>query len=96
MFALDRKRLPPIASLTAFEAAARLGNFTDAANELSLTPGATPRMVVSDHLMSKELVEVTGKPLKSHSGFYFLYPKYRETWEPLTRFRDWLLTHRET
>jgi len=34
------KHLPPLKSLRAFEAAARVGSFTDAARELSLTQGA--------------------------------------------------------
>jgi len=40
-----RDRLPPIFSLQAFEAAARLGNFSRAAAELHLTPGAISRQI---------------------------------------------------
>lgn len=40
-----RDRLPPLFSLQAFEAAARLGSFTRAAAELKLTPGAVSRQV---------------------------------------------------
>lgn len=40
-----RDRLPPLFSLQAFEAAARLGNFSRAARELHLTPGAISRQV---------------------------------------------------
>lgn len=40
-----RDRLPPLFSLQAFEAAARLGNFSRAADELHLTPGAISRQV---------------------------------------------------
>lgn len=40
-----RDRLPPLFSLQAFEAAARLGNFSRAAGELHLTPGAVSRQV---------------------------------------------------
>lgn len=40
-----RDRLPPLFSLQAFEAAARLGNFSRAAAELHLTPGAVSRQV---------------------------------------------------
>lgn len=45
-------RLPPLASLRAFEAAARLGRMTAAAAELSVTPGAISRQVrqLEDHL----------------------------------------------
>jgi LysR family glycine cleavage system transcriptional activator len=40
-----RERLPPLFSLQAFETAARLGNFSRAAAELHLTPGAISRQV---------------------------------------------------
>ncbi|MFT4095983.1 MAG: LysR substrate-binding domain-containing protein [Rhodoblastus sp.] len=52
MFSIDRARLPSTASLTAFEAAARLGSFTEAARELALTQGAISRQVKSleEHL----------------------------------------------
>src|SRR3989344_3887160 len=38
-------RLPPLSALRAFEAAARLGRMTAAAEELSVTPGAISRQV---------------------------------------------------
>ncbi|HET7656264.1 MAG TPA: LysR family transcriptional regulator, partial [Luteimonas sp.] len=44
-FKIDRRRLPPLAALTAFESAARLGSFTEAARELSLTQSAISRQV---------------------------------------------------
>ncbi len=40
-----RRRLPPLNALRAFEAAARLGSFTRAADELSVTQGAISRQV---------------------------------------------------
>ncbi|MDU7867082.1 MAG: LysR family transcriptional regulator, partial [Pantoea sp.] len=40
-----RKKLPSSASLQAFEAAARHGNFARAAEELSLTEGAISRQI---------------------------------------------------
>jgi LysR family transcriptional regulator, glycine cleavage system transcriptional activator len=40
-----RKRFPPLNSLRAFEAAARLGNFSQAADELGVTHGAISRQV---------------------------------------------------
>ena len=45
-------RLPPLAALRAFEAAARLGRMTAAADELSVSPGAISRQVrqLEDHL----------------------------------------------
>ncbi|MES2583151.1 MAG: LysR substrate-binding domain-containing protein [Pseudomonadota bacterium] len=40
-----KRRLPPLNALRAFEAAARLGRMTAAADELSVTPGAISRQV---------------------------------------------------
>lgn len=40
-----RDRLPPLFSLQVFEAAARLKNFSKAASELNLTPGAISRQI---------------------------------------------------
>lgn len=47
-----KHRLPPLAALRAFEAAARLGRMTAAAEELSVSPGAISRQVrqLEDHL----------------------------------------------
>jgi DNA-binding transcriptional LysR family regulator len=39
------RRLPPLAALRAFEAAARLGRMTAAADELCVSPGAVSRQV---------------------------------------------------
>lgn len=51
-----RRRLPPLNSLRAFEAAGRLGRFTAAADELFVTHGAISRQV-------KLLEETLGVPL---------------------------------
>ena len=50
------RRLPPLNSLRAFEAAARHLSFTKAADELAVTPGAISQQV-------KLLEETTGVPL---------------------------------
>lgn len=44
-FLFDRRRLPPLATLSAFEAAARLQSFSEAGRELHLTQGAISRQV---------------------------------------------------
>ncbi|EAU42087.1 transcriptional regulator, LysR family protein [Fulvimarina pelagi HTCC2506] len=54
--ATDRRRLPPLDYLVAFDAAARLGGFTLAAEELNLTQGAISRKI-------RLLEENLGKPL---------------------------------
>ncbi|MCH8622384.1 LysR substrate-binding domain-containing protein [Undibacterium sp. TS12] len=41
-----KRRLPPLNALRAFEAAARLGRMTAAADELAVTPGAISRQVL--------------------------------------------------
>ena len=48
-----RRFLPPVQWLTAFEAVARLGSVTAAAQELSLTQGAVSRQI-------QKLEDVTG------------------------------------
>jgi DNA-binding transcriptional LysR family regulator len=50
------RRLPPLNALRAFEAAARLGRMTAAAEELSVTPGAISRQV-------RQLEQALGVPL---------------------------------
>ena len=43
--AVERRRLPPLNALRAFEAAARHLNFSRAADELSVTPGAVSQQI---------------------------------------------------
>src|ERR1700704_1664716 len=42
---MSRSRLPPLNAIKAFEAAARLGSFTRAADELNVTHGAVSRQI---------------------------------------------------
>jgi LysR family transcriptional regulator, glycine cleavage system transcriptional activator len=42
---VSRSRLPPLNAIKAFEAAARLGSFTRAADELNVTHGAVSRQI---------------------------------------------------
>src|ERR1700738_5469333 len=42
---MSRSRLPPVSAVKAFEAAARLGSFTRAAEELNVTHGAVSRQI---------------------------------------------------
>lgn len=55
------RRLPPLAAVRAFEAAARLGNFTRAAGELGMTQAAVSYQI-------KLLEERIGAPLFARSG----------------------------
>src|SRR6266576_7026881 len=56
-----RKRLPPLFSLQVFEAAARHGKFSRAADELNLTQGAVSRQI-------KQLEAWTAMPLFERNG----------------------------
>lgn len=67
-----RDRLPPLFSLQAFEAAARLGNFSRASAELHVTPGAISRQV-------RQLEDWCGQTLfERHGGGLRLTAEGRE------------------
>lgn len=72
-------RLPPLSALRAFEAAARLGRMTAAAEELSVTPGAISRQV-------RQLEQHLGVPLFDGS-------KARPTLTPAAHVLQPVLTH---
>jgi LysR family transcriptional regulator, glycine cleavage system transcriptional activator len=64
------RRLPPLHSLIAFEAAARLGRMTEAASELCVTPGAVSRQVKKlEESLGVALFEGTkNRPLLTSAG----------------------------
>lgn len=64
------RRLPPLNALRAFEAAARLGRMTAAADELSVTPGAISRQVqlLEVHLGQRLFEGSKNKPQLTHAG----------------------------
>ncbi|MES2951312.1 MAG: LysR substrate-binding domain-containing protein [Pseudomonadota bacterium] len=65
-----KRRLPPLNALRAFEAAARLGRMTAAADELSVTPGAISRQVqLLETSLGQRLFEGSkNKPQLTHAG----------------------------
>ncbi len=67
--------LPPLNALRAFEAAARHGSFTKAANELCVTPGAVSRQVqtLEEHLGTTLFTRMNREVVISPQG-----QKYRE------------------
>lgn len=71
-------RLPPINSLRAFEAAARLLSFTKAADELGVTPGA-----ISQHI--RQMEEYSGTPLFKRTGRQVLLTDAAQAALPLVR-----------
>lgn len=53
-----RRTLPPLSAIRPFEAAARLGSFTAAAEEISLTQGAVSQQIRNlEHFLNKRLFE---------------------------------------
>ena len=65
-----KRHLPPLNALRAFEAAARLGRMTAAADELSVTPGAISRQVqLLEESLGQRLFEGSkNKPQLTHAG----------------------------
>ena len=65
-----KRRLPPLNALRAFEAAARLGRMSAAADELSVTPGAISRQVqlLEDSLGQRLFEGSKNKPQLTQAG----------------------------
>ncbi len=65
-----KRRLPPLNALRAFEAAARLGRMSAAADEVSVTPGAISRQVqLLEASLGQRLFEGSkNKPQLTHAG----------------------------
>ena len=72
---MSRRYLPPLNALRAFEAAARHGSFTKAANELCVTPGAVSRQVqvLEEHLGTVLFTRMNREVVLSPQG-----QRYRE------------------
>jgi LysR family transcriptional regulator, glycine cleavage system transcriptional activator len=73
---MSRRYLPPLNALRAFEAAARHGSFTKAANELCVTPGAVSRQVqvLEEHLGTALFTRMNREVVLSPQG-----QRYRDT-----------------
>ena len=50
-----------------------------------------PRLLIRPELERNELVVLPGEALQVNEGFFFVYAKHRESYQPLAEFRDWLL-----
>lgn len=81
-----RKKIPSSASLQAFDAAARHGNFARAAEELALTEGAISRQIARlESLLNCRLFDRTGSRVRLNPvGARYAY-HVRETLERLER-----------
>lgn len=79
-FSIDKRRLPPINSLLAFEAAARLGSFALAGAEIHLTASAISRQVkaLEEHLSVQLFERVRQRIVLTEAG-RFLAEQVRHT-----------------
>jgi len=67
---MSRSRLPPLNAIKAFEAAARLGSFTRAAEELNVTHGAVSRQIrlLEDWLGTKLFLRTSRNAVPTRAG----------------------------
>lgn len=79
-FSIDKRKLPPLDSLVAFEAAARLGSFKLAGSEIHLTPSAISRQVkaLENHLGVLLFERVRQRIMITEAG-RFLATQVRQT-----------------
>jgi LysR family glycine cleavage system transcriptional activator len=81
---MDRRRLPPLNALRAFEAAARHMNFTRAADELSVTPGAVSQQIQNlEDYIGASLFKRTPRGLLLTDAAQTALPALREAFDRL-------------
>ena len=79
-----RRRLPPLNALRAFEAAARHLNFSRAADELSVTPGAVSQQIQNlEDYVGAALFKRTPKGLLLTDAAQTALPALREAFDRL-------------
>src|SRR5882757_5642541 len=80
----ERRRLPPLNALRAFEAAARHLNFSRAADELSVTPGAVSQQIQNlEEYVGASLFRRTSKGLLLTDAAQTALPALREAFDRL-------------
>src|SRR5438309_11111357 len=80
----ERRRLPPLNALRAFEAAARHLNFSRAADELSVTPGAVSQQIQNlEDYVGATLFKRTPKGLLLTDAAQTALPALREAFDRL-------------
>src|ERR1700710_3304413 len=80
----ERRRLPPLNALRAFEAAARHLNFSRAADELSVTPGAVSQQIQNlEDYVGASLFKRTPKGLLLTDAAQTALPALREAFDRL-------------
>ncbi len=81
---MDRRRLPPLNALRAFESAARHMNFTRAAEELSVTPGAISQQIQNlESYVGEDLFKRSSKGLLLTDAAQTALPALREAFDRL-------------
>jgi LysR family glycine cleavage system transcriptional activator len=81
---MNRRRLPPLNALRAFEAAARHMNFSRAADELSVTPGAVSQQIQNlEDYIGAPLFKRTPKGLLLTDAAQTALPALREAFDRL-------------
>ncbi len=81
---MERRRLPPLNALRAFEAAARPLNFSRAADELAVTPGAVSQQIQNlEDYIGAALFRRTPKGLLLTDGAQTALPALREAFDRL-------------
>ena len=81
---MERRRLPPLNALRAFEAAARHLNFSRAADELSVTPGAVSQQIQNlEDYVGAALFKRTPKGLLLTDAAQTALPALREAFDRL-------------
>ena len=81
---MDRRRPPPLNALRAFEAAARHMNFSRAADELSVTPGAVSQQIQNlEDYVGAALFKRTSKGLLLTDAAQTALPALREAFDRL-------------
>ena len=81
---MDRRRLPPLNALRAFEAAARHLNFSRAADELAVTPGAVSQQIQNlEDYVGAPLFKRTPKGLLLTDAAQTALPALREAFDRL-------------
>jgi LysR family glycine cleavage system transcriptional activator len=81
---VERRRLPPLNALRAFEAAARHLNFSRAADELSVTPGAVSQQIQNlEDYIGAALFKRTPKGLLLTDAAQIALPALREAFDRL-------------
>jgi LysR family glycine cleavage system transcriptional activator len=81
---MDRRRLPPLNALRAFEAAARHMNFSRAAEELSVTPGAVSQQIQNlEDYIGESLFRRTPRGLFLTDAAQTALPALREAFDRL-------------